>query len=170
MELAGTAYSFVMIKNPKHDPKEPYIYFISDLKDAKVIANHYLKRWKIESCYRHLKSNGFNMEDINLQNDQKIELMMGVLAVVYLLAVKEGILRHKSNPIKLIKYKNGKTYFTISIFRMGLAIIQTLFTGIFEMIDYIDRELKAFAVVPPGSEAPWKITRASRLELRESVY
>jgi hypothetical protein len=32
MELNGTTYTFVMIKNPKHDPKEPYIYFISDLE------------------------------------------------------------------------------------------------------------------------------------------
>jgi hypothetical protein len=61
-----------MIKNPKHDPKEPYIYFISDLEHAKDIANHYLKRWKIECCFKNLKTNGFNIEDINLRSDKKI--------------------------------------------------------------------------------------------------
>lgn len=141
MELNGITYTFVMIKNPKHDPKEPYIYFISDLKDAKAIANHYLKRWKIESCFKHLKTNGFNIEDINLKNDLKIELMMGVLAMVYLIALKEGVLSHKLKPIPLKKYTNGKTYLSISIFRMGLAMIQTLFTSVFDLMFYIDKQL-----------------------------
>ena len=34
MVLGNTTYTFVMIKNPKHDPKVPYLYFISDMKDA----------------------------------------------------------------------------------------------------------------------------------------
>jgi len=142
MVLGNTTYTFVMIKNPKHDPKEPYIYFISDLQDARAIANHYLKRWKIECCFKHLKTNGFNIEDINLKIDDKIELMMGVLAMVYLLAVREGLLSHKLKPIPLKKYKNGTIYLSISIFRVGMAIIQTLFTKINKLIEYIGNQLK----------------------------
>lgn len=143
MMLGKTTYTFVMIKNPKHDPKEPYIYFISDLQDARNIASHYLKRWKIECCFKHLKSNGFNIEDINLKTDHKIELMMGVLAMVYIMAVKEGLLSHKLKPIPFKKYKDGKKYLTISIFRMGLAIIQTLFTKTNELMEYIVNLMKA---------------------------
>ena len=131
-----------MIKNPKYDPKEPYIYFISDLQNAKVITDHYLKRWKIECCFKHLKSNGFNIENINLKVDDKIELMMGVLVMVYIIAVREGILSHKLKPIPMKKYKDGKIYLSISIFRMGLAIIQTLFTKINNLIEYIEYQLK----------------------------
>jgi len=80
------------MKNPRQGVnEEPYLFFISDLLDARAIANHYLKRWKIECCFRHLKRNGFNMEDINLKADEKIELMMGVLAYTFLIAVIEGI-------------------------------------------------------------------------------
>jgi hypothetical protein len=140
-----------MIKNPKHDPKEPYIYFISDLKDAKTIANHYLKRWKIESYFKHLKTNGFNMEDINLKNDLKIELMMAVLALVYLIALKEGILRHQSSPIPVKKYKDGKNYPSISIFRMGFAIIQTLFSTVLKLMDYIANQLKEKIELPDAT-------------------
>lgn len=143
MVLGKTSYTFVMIKNPKCDPKEPYIYFISDMQDAKAIANHYLKRWKIECCFKHLKSNGFNIEDINLKVDDKIELMMGVLAMVYIMAIKEGLLSHKLKPIPFKKYSNGKKYLSLSIFRMGLAIIQTLFTKTNELVDYILNQLKA---------------------------
>ena len=131
-----------MIKNQKYDPKEPYIYFISDLQDARAIANHYLKRWKIECCFKHLKSNGFNIEDINLKIDEKIELMMGILTMLYIMAVKEGLLSHKRKPIPWKKYKNGKKYLSISIFRLGMAIIQTHFTKINILIEYIEVRLK----------------------------
>lgn len=143
MVLGKTTYTFVMIKNPKYDIKEPYIYFISDLKHAQAIANHYLKRWKIECCFKHLKSNGFNIEDINLKVDLKIELMMAVLAMVYIMAVKEGLLSHKRKPIPFKKYSDGKIYLSISIFRMGLAIIQTLFAKKNDLMEYILNQLKA---------------------------
>jgi len=142
MLLGHATYTFVMLKNPKYDPKEPYIYFISDMQDAMEIANHYLKRWKIECCFKHLKSNGFNIEDINLKIDDKIELMMGVLAMVYIIAVREGLLSHKLKPIPMKKYKDEKTYLSISIFRMGLAMIQNLFTKTNRLIEYIENQLK----------------------------
>jgi hypothetical protein len=142
MQLGKITYTFVMIKNPKHDPKEPYLYFISDLKDARAIASHYLKRWKIECCFKNLKTNGFNIEDINLQNPQKIELMTGVLAIVYLLAIREGMLRHLVKPIALKKYKDGKTQLAISYFRLGNTIIQSLFTDITHILKYLQPLLK----------------------------
>ena len=160
MMLGNTTYTFVMIKNPKFDPKEPYIYFISDLQDAKAIANHYLKRWKIECCFKHLKSNGFNIEDINLKVDDKIELMMGVLAVVYIMAVREGMISHKLKPIPMKKYKDGKIYLSVSIFRMGLAIIQTLFTKINQLIYYIEHLLKPFVRWGDGAEKKFNLTKS----------
>lgn len=160
MMLGDRTYTFVMIKNPKYDPKEPYIYFISDLQDAQAIANHYLKRWKIECCFKHLKSNGFNIEDINLKIDDKIELMMGVLAMIYIMAVKEGLLSHKLKPIPKKKYKDGKIYLSISIFRMGLAIIQTLFTKINKLIHYIEHLLKPFFRWGAGAKKKFSLTKS----------
>ncbi len=150
-----------MIKNPKYDPKEPYIYFISDMQDARAIANHYLKRWKIECCFKHLKSNGFNIEDINLKIDDKIELMMGVLVMVYIIAIREGLLSHKLKQIPLKKYKNGKIYLSISIFRMGLAIIQNLFMRINQLIEYIVNQLKA--------HVEWRSVKIENLIFTKSV-
>ena len=136
MKLNGCSYSFVIIKNPKHDPKEPYIYFISDLKDAKAIANHYLKRWKIESAFKHLKTNGFNIENANLKNDLKIELLMAIVVFAYVVAVKEGLL--KINTIKMKKYNNGKSYLSISVFRTGYTVLQALCKTINQFIEYIE--------------------------------
>ena len=119
-----------------------WYYFISNLQDARAIANHYLKRWKIECCFKHLKTNGFKLEDINVKIEAKIELMMAILAMVYIIAVKEGLLSHQRKPIPLKKYNNGTTYLSISIFRMGVHIIQGLFTTVIKLIVYIENQLK----------------------------
>lgn len=152
MSLGEITYTFVMIKNPKYCPQEPYIYFISDLKDAKAIANHYQKRWKIECCFKHLKTNGFNIEDINFESDQKIELMMGVLTMVYLIALREGLLKHKLKPIPIKKYKDGTEYLKISIFRYGFALIQTLFGQLNKLKEYIQIQLNPLTVNPPDKK------------------
>jgi hypothetical protein len=136
MKLNGYTYSFVIIKNPKHDPKEPSIYFISDLKDAKAIANHYLKRWQMECAFKHLKTNGFNLENANLKDDLKIELLMAVVVFAYVVAIKEGLL--KMNTIKLKQYRNGKTYLSTSVFRTGYSILQSICKTINQFIQYME--------------------------------
>lgn len=128
-----------MTKNLKNDRKEPYIYFISNMGNANEILDHYAERWKIECCFRHLKTNGFDIEAMNFENDQKIELIMGVVAMTYAVAIREGILSHISKPIKKKKYKNGKMYFEISIFRKGLEIIDAMLSGINNFIRYLCR-------------------------------
>ena len=146
MELEGVKYSFVMIKNPKHNPQEPYIYFISNLNDAKKIAAHYLKRWKIECAFKHLKTNGFNLEDGNLKNDNKIELLMAMVVLAYVIAVKEGSIVIKKIPIK--KYKNGTAYLSISIFRKGYEIIQNTIFTLTELMQYIETILNEKMKIP----------------------
>jgi transposase len=120
-------YTIVIAKNTNGKRNDdPYLYFISDLKDGATIARHYLKRWKIECCFRHLKSNGFNIEDINLKVDDKIELMMGVLAVTYMMAIKEGAIKNKTQLPQMKTYKNKIKCLAISIFRKGYHAIQQL--------------------------------------------
>ena len=138
MLFGDTIYTVVIVKNPKQGRNEdPYLYFISDLKDAKAIANHYLKRWKIECCFKHLKKNGFNIEDINLKKDIKIELMMGVLVCTYIMAIIQGIIQVLNKPPKIKCYRNGKRYPQISVFRTGYSELQRLFTEIKKVIHFI---------------------------------
>lgn len=37
---------------------EPIIYLITNILDCKRIGKQYAKRWKIEYCFKHLKTNG----------------------------------------------------------------------------------------------------------------
>jgi len=143
MSLEGHLYTFVIIVNPKKGRSEdPFLFFISDLKDARAITNHYLKRWKIECCFKHLKRNGFNIEDINLKADNKIELMMGIVTIAYLVVIHEGIIQQVNNPTKMKIYKDGIKYPLISIFRRGYLELQKLFSSIYALFKYLNLLIK----------------------------
>lgn len=137
MSKNGILYTIVMTKNLKHDRKEPYIFFISNIDNAWDILNNYLERWKIECCFRHLKSNGFDMEAMNLKQDQKIELMMGLVVTAYALAIREGMLAFIQKPFRKKKYKNGKVYYEISIFRKGIEVLDLIIENITSLLKYL---------------------------------
>lgn len=131
-----------MTKNFKYDPKEPYIFFLSDLDNAKDILKYYTQRWKIECCFRHLKTNGFNLEDMNLKKDNKIMLMVAVVIVTYALAIKEGVLKYLQKQIRMKHYKNGKVYLEMSIFRKGLEVLDGVLNGLSKFIRYLIYQIK----------------------------
>lgn len=149
MFLGSIEYTFVVVKNSRNGRnEEPYLYFISDLTNAYEIVEHYSKRWKIECCFKHLKRNGFNIEDINLKVDIKIELMMGILACAYLMAIIEGIIQQKISPHKMKVYKNGTKSPVISIFRSGYILLQQFLTKIITIEWYICKRLKSLSYKP----------------------
>ena len=137
MSKNGITYTIVMTKNLKYDRKEPYIFFISNIDNAWDVLNHYLERWKIECCFRHLKSNGFDMEAMNLKQDQKIELMMGLVATAYAVAIREGMLAFIRKPFRKKKYKNGKIYYEVSIFRKGIELLELLIRSVVSLLKYL---------------------------------
>lgn len=135
-------YTIVMTKNFKQDRKEPYIYFLSDMENAKKILKYYTQRWKIECCFKHLKTNGFNLEDLNLKSDKKIMLMISLVIVTYALAIKEGVLKFMQKRIPVKRYKNGKVYLEMSIFRKGLEVLEGVIADVFGFIKYLVYQIK----------------------------
>lgn len=122
-DLNGSTYTFVAIKNAKNDPNEPVLFLISSLSDYKEIANTYRIRWRIETCFRQLKSKGFNLEDLNFIDDKKILLMVAIVVMAYVLSIQKGLENVKQ---KFKKYKNGQKTLAISVFRVGLTKIKAL--------------------------------------------
>ena len=84
---------------------EPIIYLITNILTQKRIGKHYAKRWKIEYCFKHLKTNGFNLEDMSLTDLKKIRLMISLVVVAYILAVREGIIQEKNKKSELSNIK-----------------------------------------------------------------
>ncbi len=114
-------YRIEMWRSDNQD--EPIIYLITNILTQKRVGKQYAKRWKIEYCFKHLKTNGFNLEDMSLTDLKKIRLMISLVVVTYILAVREGIIQGKVQKVRVIKYKNGDVLPAVSIFRNGLQSI-----------------------------------------------
>lgn len=119
---------------PLTHPKgvQKYLYLVSNIENLEEVSELYRVRWKIETCFLHLKSNGFNLEEMNLKEDYKVNLMMGLVVLLYAISVYKGVLTYQtmSQPIPKKKYKNGKICLAKSVFRKGLKklmpIVKTL--------------------------------------------
>lgn len=107
----------------KDSGTERYIYLITNNEDITNTANTYRNRWKIETCFKHLKTGGFNLEDMNLEFPHKTDILMAILSLVYAMTI---FVAEKSPQIKKIsmqKFKNGKVFPRTSIFKLGKSII-----------------------------------------------
>ena len=148
--IGENKYWLVMTKNFKEDRKEPYVFFITNIAQAKKALKSYTQRWKIECCFKHLKTNGFNIEAMNFKDDRKIELFVGIVVAAYVLAVREGILEQLRNPFPVKKYAGGKKYAAISVFRKGLEIIDGILENALALVLHlfaVFHSKKQFAVL-----------------------
>lgn len=140
--IKGKPYTFVILKNPKNDPKEPLLYFISTLKDRKEIIQTYPIRWTIECCFKHLKTNGFDLEAMNFKDSLKIMLMMAITSFLYVLCIIEGLkqlkIKKKSDSKK---FSDGTVTLTTSIFAKGLDYLNNKFRDLNSFINFLQRLL-----------------------------
>lgn len=121
-EIEGMTLQWVVAKNPNVDAKERFIYLLTNLiiHPAKVVSSYPI-RWQIEVCFKHLKSNGFDLEKINVEGKARQKLLIAILVFAYTISVIEGLKNYKKVPRK--RFSNGKVYKVISVFRNGLAEI-----------------------------------------------
>jgi hypothetical protein len=145
---------FVILPNHSQKPDEPFLYLITNLDQPDQAGTFYTQRWAIESCFKHLKSNGFDLESQGFTAPHKIEILTSVLVLMYGIAIFEGVLQKnnapKKQPIKRYKIiKNGEQtivqYPAKSIFRTGLTHLEKLFTSITDTIKYIENIIKLFS-------------------------
>jgi len=137
--LDGHAYTIIIMPNPKANAEEPEMIFLTTLPNATQAARLYAKRWKIECLFRHLKTNGYNLEDLNLKDPNKNLLMMAIVTAAYILAVREGWKR--KNQISVQRYADGTEWPEVSIFRDGLAVLTTKCCRFLEFLQYVFKAL-----------------------------
>lgn len=140
--LQGECFTFVVLKNPKADANEPLIYLLSTLEEnPAAIAARYPIRWKIETCFKHLKSNGFDLEEINLGSKSRCQLMMAVVVFAYTLSIHEGLKEYKKVPMK--SYADGLIAKPYSVFRWGLDKISAFCANLTQFCAYLVENLIA---------------------------
>lgn len=134
-------YYTVFPNNSKRKKKDDeWLILISDKNDLDWIGTSFPKRWGIEVFFYHCKSNGFNLEDLNLINLAKAQLMMGLIAVCYILSIKKGIEVQRIEKTLLKNYK-GKKSRAISLFRLGYDNLKNEIHTLIDLILFIRSEL-----------------------------
>ena len=107
---------------------------MTSLPNPVTAGEVYRKRWKIEFCFKCLKSNGFNLQRVNFKNPVKIGLLIAVIVFAYVLYLLEGIQQRKQ--IKTKRYRSGQSGPAQSFFKRG---IQALSMGLLDFKQFLRR-------------------------------
>ena len=134
--LNGFCVSMVILKNPEDDPDQPLLYFLSSLTHKVKISEAYRLRWRIEICFKHLKTQGFNLEDLNFKDDGKIMFLVAIVVMAYVLALQEAF-RQTSQKMK--KYRDGSRSLAVSLFRQGITLLRTQVQSLAKFVQYLTR-------------------------------
>lgn len=113
-ELDGATYYFVLKSIRTRTGKVEFLRLLTTLSPAKAVQ-YYGYRYRIESMFRHLKSNGFDLESLQVEKAYKVKMMMAALVLAYCLSVVYGLKKYKR---KVVIKKHGSP--EISVFRRGL--------------------------------------------------
>lgn len=134
--LEGMLLNFVVLKSRRKDAEEPLIYLVSNLQEpARSIADRYGMRWKIEAFFKHMKTNGFSLEDMNLGTEARCRLLMAIVVFSYVLSIKEGLKTYRKVRMKL--YSDGSEEMEESVFRRGINSLMRFCTSLHTFCRYI---------------------------------
>jgi hypothetical protein len=140
--LNGVKLYIVVVRNPKKNAKEPYLLLITNMdKPAATIAQIYPIRWKIEHCFKHLKSNGFCLETINLKGAARQHLLMAVMVFTYVLSVMEGLKVYDTVAVKEYHGEERQSK-AESVFRVGINQLAQYCTSLVHFCEFITQRIK----------------------------
>ena len=134
---------FVALKNTAGRDKEPFVYLFTNLDQPQLAGDFYRLRWTIECCFKHLKSNGFNLEDHAFVKPHQIDIVMALVVLLYtlcmigaLISLNEDLAQNRTQRVK--KYSGQKTYPAKSLFRVGLTRITKLTDANFAFLNFVN--------------------------------
>ena len=117
----GTRLWAVIAKNPHPEAREDFMILITSLDQgayATVVA--YRKRWKIEHCFRQLKSNGFQLERFNVATQARQRLLMAIVVFAYIVSVVESLKTYAHQVRFKVQGSGGLRHRAESVFRHGI--------------------------------------------------
>ncbi|MCP4520159.1 MAG: transposase [Cytophagales bacterium] len=140
IKIAGKQVQFIVTKNQMKTTQDDLLYLLcSSNITAQKSVEYYQQRWKIECCFKHLKSNGVDLQKMNLKEGHKIQLMMAIVIFSYALSINQGLKEYNKVPYKT--YKNGTVYKAVSVFKKGLQEINLACRSFENFIQYLIKNL-----------------------------
>ncbi len=138
--LEGMPLNFVVLKNRRQDADDPLVLLVTSLGEpARSVADKYRMRWKIEVFFKHMKTNGFSLEAMNLGTESRCQLLMAVVVFAYVLSIKEGLKKYRKVRIKL--YPDGSQERGESVFRHGINSLMRFCANLLTFCRHLSREL-----------------------------
>jgi len=120
--INGCALFFIALPDKKSEDET--IFLLSSRADIMWTGQTYRRRWSIEVCFKHMKSNGFNLEATHLTEPARLHVLIAAVSMAYAVAIREGIIARKEKPIKR-KRSAGKSWPAVSLFRYGLRSLRS---------------------------------------------
>lgn len=107
----------------KNSDGVPELQILISFSRPDLALSRYKERWQIESCFRGMKSSGFNIEDTHLVHLERVEQLFGVMIIsftwAYLVGIKKDI---EVKAIRILKTGNR----AISVMKYGLEHIASV--------------------------------------------
>ncbi|WP_310589150.1 transposase [Fibrella forsythiae] len=122
-------------------PGEPVLFWITSLTSPIVASELYRKRWKIETCFKCLKTNGSNLQQTTTKQPAKIALLLAVVVFAYVLCLLEGF-RQRAQ-IRLKRYRSGSSGPAQSFFKRGIQFIASGLVDFLVFLRLVQRWLEA---------------------------
>ena len=147
-ELDQQRYQFVALHHDDEtNTTDPLVLLISNTNwSHRQIADRYRIRWYTECLFKHLKSNGFEIEQLGMTSPAKIRLLVAIVVVVYVICVGEGFRqfhrirgKYKHDPEAEFKARE-------SVFRRGYSVVARELANVAQFADWLltrlDRPLR----------------------------
>ena len=97
------------------------------------IQDRYINRNQIETMFKAMKTQGFNLEDTHLTDPKRVERLMGAVVISFAWSYKVGDYIDEVSPIK-IKSNNQRLR---SVFKTGFKFLINLFSNLHNKIKEI---------------------------------
>lgn len=148
-ELAGCRYQFVALCH-QDGPQgaDPLVLLVSNLTwSTQTIADRYRIRWTTECFFKHLKSNGFDLEELGFQSPHKIRLLVAIVVVLYVICVAEGL--RQFHRIRAKKQSQPESVrLRESVFRRGYSVVVNELVSLAHFVDWLLTQLSKPLKVP----------------------
>ena len=118
-----------------------YIYLASPVL-LPTIFQIYKQRWEIETLFKALKTQGFNLENTKLTDPKKIAKLVALCSIAFVWCYKVGEWRHQKTKIRVCT--NG--YNEYSFFRYGLLLLQELLNNMMTKKTKFNKTIKVLSM------------------------
>jgi hypothetical protein len=112
VKIEGEKYVVEGKKTGKKGEEEFVIVLSNDVREKDLLVG-YRQRWQIESMFKHLKTQGFNWEELNVRNEKREWNMINFMVLLYDAITLVGMAEENE------KVEKGKQR-RASLFKVGL--------------------------------------------------